>query len=128
MPLIGGLTRQLICVAASRNRELSSDQALRATDLAGALTTHLLEKSLMHTPIQRAGTVALRASEPNPNELLDCKSVCELFGGIHPATLYRGIRKGRYPPPIHVGPNTSRWVRSECEAALAAMIARRAAQ
>jgi predicted DNA-binding transcriptional regulator AlpA len=82
----------------------------------------------MHTPTQRAGTADSRASEPNPNELLDCRSVCELFGSIHPATLYRGIRNGRYPPPIHVGPNTSRWLRSECAAALQAMIAMRAAQ
>jgi predicted DNA-binding transcriptional regulator AlpA len=32
---------------------------------------------------------------------------------------------GRYPKPIHVGPNSTRWLRSECEAALKAMIAAR---
>ncbi|MCA1513636.1 AlpA family phage regulatory protein [Bradyrhizobium sp. NBAIM01] len=63
------------------------------------------------------------------NDLLDLRAVCRLIGGtkpIHPATLYRGMKAGRYPAPIKVGPNASRWLRSECEAALAAMIARRA--
>jgi predicted DNA-binding transcriptional regulator AlpA len=65
------------------------------------------------------------ADASRQNELLDLKSVCVLFGGLHPASIYRGIRAGRYPAPIHVGPNSSRWLLSECEAALAAMIARR---
>jgi predicted DNA-binding transcriptional regulator AlpA len=56
--------------------------------------------------------------------LLDRREVCRFFGGtkpLDPATLYRGIRKGRYPRPIKVGPGSSRWLRVECEAALAAM-------
>lgn len=64
-------------------------------------------------------------------DLLDRKAVCCLFGGTRPinaATLYRGIRAGRFPAPIHVGPNASRWLRHECEAALQAMIAGRAVQ
>jgi predicted DNA-binding transcriptional regulator AlpA len=62
--------------------------------------------------------------------LLDRPAVCRLFGGtrpIDPATLYRGIRAGRYPAPVKIGPGSSRWLRAECEAALAAMIAGRAA-
>lgn len=50
----------------------------------------------------------------SPDDLLDIKQVCEFFGYLHPSTIYRGIRKGWYPPPIKVGPNTSRWLRSEC--------------
>ena len=56
--------------------------------------------------------------------LLDRREVCHFFGGtkpLDPATLYRGIRKGRYPAPVKVGPGSSRWLRAECEAALAAM-------
>jgi len=56
--------------------------------------------------------------------LLDRREVCRFFGGtkpLDPATLYRGIRKGRYPQPVKVGPGSSRWLRAECEAALAAM-------
>ncbi len=63
-------------------------------------------------------------------ELLDRLSVLRLFGGNRPinaATLYRGIRAGRYPAPVKIGPGASRWLRSECEAALQSMIERRAA-
>lgn len=62
-------------------------------------------------------------------ELLDRRAVCALFGGVRPinaATLYRGIRAGRFPAPIKVGAS-ARWLRAECEAALRAMIERRAA-
>ncbi len=64
-------------------------------------------------------------------DLLDRPAVCRYFGGsrpINPATLYRGIRAGRLPAPIKVGPGASRWLRAECEAALSAMIERRAAE
>jgi predicted DNA-binding transcriptional regulator AlpA len=64
-------------------------------------------------------------------QLLDCKTVCTMLGGtrpLNPSTLYRHVAKGRYPAPIKVGPNTSRWLRVEVEAALQAMIARRAEQ
>jgi predicted DNA-binding transcriptional regulator AlpA len=66
----------------------------------------------MNTLDQREATAALRQDELP--DLLDCDAVCAFFGGIHHSTLYRGIRKGWYPPPIKVGPNTSRWFRSEC--------------
>ena len=54
-------------------------------------------------------------------ELLDRRAVCSLFGGIHPATLYRGIRVGRFPRPVKVGAS-SRWLRYEVETCLAAMV------
>jgi predicted DNA-binding transcriptional regulator AlpA len=56
--------------------------------------------------------------------LLDLDAVCAYFGGsrpLHQSTLYRGIRKGRYPAPIKVG-GSSRWLWNECEAALARMV------
>jgi predicted DNA-binding transcriptional regulator AlpA len=59
------------------------------------------------------------------SELLDRADVCRYFGGTRPinaATLYRGIRRGRYPRPVKIGPGSSRWLRSECEAALQAMV------
>jgi predicted DNA-binding transcriptional regulator AlpA len=59
------------------------------------------------------------------SDLLDRAAVCRLFGGtrpINPATLYRGIRLGRYPAPVKIGPGSSRWLRSECEAVLASMV------
>ena len=61
------------------------------------------------------------------NELLDCDAACRFLGGSRPinhATLYRGIKKSIYPRPIKVG-SSSRWLRSELQATLAAMIAKR---
>ena len=61
--------------------------------------------------------------------LMDRGEVCRYFGGSRPlnaATLYRGIRQGRYPRPVKVGPGSSRWLRSECELALQAMVDGRA--
>jgi predicted DNA-binding transcriptional regulator AlpA len=58
--------------------------------------------------------------------LLTIKDVCVFFGGLNASTIYRGIRCGRYPAPVRVGLNTSRWLRHECEACLSAMVARRA--
>ena len=61
--------------------------------------------------------------------LLDRREVCRFFGGtrpLNPATLYRGVRKGRFPKPVKVGPGSSRWLRDECEAALRAMVEGRA--
>ena len=58
------------------------------------------------------------------NHLLDRVEVCRLFGGNRPlnsSTLYRNIRKGTFPKPIHVG-GSSRWLREECEAVLRGMM------
>ena len=55
------------------------------------------------------------------DELLDVKAACKLIGGskpIHPATLYRGIQAGRYPPGIPVSPNVRRWRKQKLVAAI----------
>jgi predicted DNA-binding transcriptional regulator AlpA len=57
--------------------------------------------------------------------LLKRREVCYLFGGIDGSTLYRHIRKGSIPRPIHVG-GSSRWLLTECEVALQQMIGGRA--
>jgi predicted DNA-binding transcriptional regulator AlpA len=59
------------------------------------------------------------------DQLLDRAEVCRYFGGtkaLNASTLYRGIRQGRYPQPVKVGPGSSRWLRAECDAALAILI------
>jgi predicted DNA-binding transcriptional regulator AlpA len=48
-------------------------------------------------------------------ELLTAKQVRIFFGGICPATLYRGMKKGTYPKQIKLGSHLSRWLRRECE-------------
>jgi len=58
------------------------------------------------------------------NHLLDRLGVCRMFGGSKPinaATLYRWIRQGILPRPVKIG-GSSRWLRTECEAALQSMV------
>jgi predicted DNA-binding transcriptional regulator AlpA len=56
------------------------------------------------------------------DDLVSIQTACELIGGkatpITPSTLYRGIRTGRFPAPLKLGPGTSRWRRSEILAVL----------
>ena len=62
-----------------------------------------------------------------PEHLLDIDDVCAFFGGsrpLNPSTIYRGAGK-RFPKPVKVGPNNSRWLRSECQEALRTMAAER---
>lgn len=46
-------------------------------------------------------------------ELADEARSCKILGGddtpIHKSTLYRGIKSGRYPPPLKIGPGINRW-------------------
>jgi predicted DNA-binding transcriptional regulator AlpA len=56
------------------------------------------------------------------DKLLDRKATQNLFGGISAATLWRGIKQGRFPKPIHISAQVRRWDRSECELALQAMV------
>lgn len=56
-------------------------------------------------------------------ELLDIRAACRLLGGskpIHPVTLYRGIKEGRFPAGIPIAPNARRWRRSKLLAAIEA--------
>jgi predicted DNA-binding transcriptional regulator AlpA len=62
--------------------------------------------------------------ETNSVRLLDQEAVCSMLGGsrpIHVSSLYRYIRQGVMPRPVHIGAS-SRWVRTEVEAALAKMM------
>jgi predicted DNA-binding transcriptional regulator AlpA len=62
-----------------------------------------------------------------PESLDDIEAVCALLGGSRPlnrSTIYRLIRRGLLPKPLKLG-GSSRWVRSEIEAALAALAVRR---
>jgi hypothetical protein len=56
-------------------------------------------------------------SAVHDSEMMDVLATCIFFGGkdrpINPATLYRGIKANKFPPPVKVG-GASRWRRSEC--------------
>lgn len=57
-------------------------------------------------------------------KLIDADTACRIIGGenspISPATLYRGIRAGRFPRPIKVGLNSSRFDEDEYRAVVEA--------
>ena len=53
-------------------------------------------------------------------KLLKAREVWEMLG-ISKATLYRLIRKGRFPRPVKLGAGTSRWPSQEIENYIAAL-------
>ena len=62
-------------------------------------------------------------------DLVDESTACELIGGrnspISRATLWRGIRSGRYPQPLKIGAGSNRWRSSELVAVVEAAAAAR---
>ena len=56
--------------------------------------------------------------------LLNAKEVCRLAGVSIP-TLYRLAKAGRFPRPLRVGPQVSRWRSDEIEAHLDRLTAER---
>jgi len=55
------------------------------------------------------------------HDLLDIAALCIVVGGTKPvskATVYRLVKSGRLPPPIHVSPNIRRWVRGAVVSAM----------
>lgn len=97
-------------------------------------TSHQFSMSLMDYITKHRGVAVYVCSQSSDtwsttmqNELLNRAEVCRFFGSLNASTLYRGIRQGRYPRPVKVGPGSSRWLRSECEAVLQNMVDGRAA-
>jgi predicted DNA-binding transcriptional regulator AlpA len=87
---------------------------------------------ICHIAMQTDATWRMQQPEirsDNLSPLMTLDEVCRFFGGsapLHPATIYRGIGV-RYPRPVKIGPNSNRWFRTECEAALHALADRRSA-
>jgi hypothetical protein len=70
------------------------------------------------------------APDADDSELKAKLFVLKFFGGdkpINSATLYRGIKEGKFPRPVKIGPKTSRWLHGECKAAKQKLIDERAA-
>ncbi len=65
------------------------------------------------------------------DDLVDEKTACRILGGsnspIARATIWRGIKAGRSPEPIKVGPATNRWRVGELRSRIAEFVAERAA-
>lgn len=56
------------------------------------------------------------------SDLVDEQTACRIIGGentpIHRSTLWRGIKAGRFPKPLKIGPGTNRWRVGELVAVL----------
>ncbi|MBN9250407.1 MAG: hypothetical protein BGO03_01765 [Mesorhizobium sp. 61-13] len=55
-------------------------------------------------------------------DLIDIDAACRLIGGettpIHRSTLWRLVKRGRYPKPIKIGDSAVRFLRHEIIAAI----------
>jgi predicted DNA-binding transcriptional regulator AlpA len=83
---------------------------------------------LAHKAKEMADAAAEPAVQGDTIELCDADESCRVLGGSKPinrATLYRGVKEGRYPRPIHLGPATSRWIKAELLDCVRARIAER---
>ena len=58
--------------------------------------------------------------------LMNAREVCRL-AAVSPATLYRLVKAGRFPRPLRVGPQVSRWRSDEIAAHLDRLSAAREA-
>lgn len=55
-------------------------------------------------------------------DLVDEAMACHILGGehtpIHRSTFWRGIKAGRYPKPLKIGPGTNRWRIADLQAVI----------
>jgi hypothetical protein len=58
------------------------------------------------------------------DELITVKEACELIGGkgkpVSIATVYRGVKRGTYSPPVHPSPGISRFWKRKLQREIAA--------
>lgn len=67
-------------------------------------------------------------ADERDTDLIDEAEACREIGGnkpINPSTLWRGVKNGRYSKPIHIGPQSVRWIRGELRSDIARMKAER---
>jgi hypothetical protein len=70
-----------------------------------------------------------RSGTSEDDEMVSMAGAIAILSGrqrpMHHTTLYRGIKAGRFPAPIRIGPGSVRWLRSELVAVRDRMIAER---
>jgi predicted DNA-binding transcriptional regulator AlpA len=80
-----------------------------------------MTKAELHAPAsEEAINRPVSTTQVDDDGLYDIEFVCAFFGGskpLHAATVYRGIKQGRYPPPVKPSPNANRWIGRELKAA-----------
>ena len=83
---------------------------------------------LESVPDMRNEPHAVMDAIADTDEFWTLEEVCCFFGGkskpIDRSTLYKGAGK-KYPKPVKVGPQTSRWLKGECVEARRRLIAAR---
>ena len=57
-----------------------------------------------------------------PVVLLTVHEARAVVGNPCRATFYAGVRSGRFPQPVRIGPNAVRWARHELEVCVRAML------
>jgi predicted DNA-binding transcriptional regulator AlpA len=60
-------------------------------------------------------------------DLIDVNELARMLGGVSKATIWRGVKEGRFPRPIKIGKFLCRWSRAEAQAYLDRLMAERAA-
>ena len=77
------------------------------------------KRGTSHVEVYRAQkSLATPTFAPCAIDLVTRAEARHILGGVSDATLYRGVASGRYPAPIKIGPNTSRWNRAKLEACI----------
>jgi predicted DNA-binding transcriptional regulator AlpA len=46
-------------------------------------------------------------------DLIDWQEMCAELGGVSRTTLWRGVKDGKFPPPIKLGPFLAKWRRGD---------------
>lgn len=105
-------------------RQASSSQALAAA--AGILRPSAKRGVKLGSKRTKRPARPLPAAVADDETMLTMMETQVFFGGpgrpIHSSTLYRGIANGLYPRPVWIGPNSVRWLLSECREARQRMI------
>src|SRR5262245_10989506 len=111
----------MVCHPRTSERGVASMQDLTPTSEPKIAAKRGKRQTMPEEPSTAVGRVVSAkeqaAHEEVETETMTLAATCRFFGGdrpLNPSTLYRGVRDGQYPPPILLGPNNPRWLRSEC--------------
>jgi predicted DNA-binding transcriptional regulator AlpA len=61
------------------------------------------------------------------SDLIGVTELARILGGVSKATVWRGVKDGRFPKPIKLGRYICRWSRTELEAHLLKLMQERTA-
>jgi predicted DNA-binding transcriptional regulator AlpA len=107
----------------SIDEQIAEDALKQASSSAALAAAAGILKPSAKRGVKR-GSKRSRAARPISGALADDEVMLTMeetqvfFGGptrpIHSSTLYRGVANGVFPRPVWIGPNSVRWLKSEC--------------